>query len=236
MRSYGQGFALSELFRPSGPTPEGFPRTAPKGHHTFARGIAPSVSDHAYRDRSCWIRRKQPGPRLNEREVRDILAVDDLTQGDKFRNLRDCEIADYMDRAEFREFVRRGAPGAEARRRSCTRGPAPTRPSRTAGTCWTTTSPTRRSCSTGPGAPRAAGLRLQRVGLRRLAPLRGDARARGAAERLRLLEAALRQLRAAAACRGSPPRSSACATSTSTARARATRDAWPRWSGSFTSS
>jgi ADP-L-glycero-D-manno-heptose 6-epimerase len=51
---------------------------------------------------------------LNERGVREILAVDDLTHGDKFRNLRDCEIADYMDRGEFREFVRRGAPGLRA--------------------------------------------------------------------------------------------------------------------------
>src|SRR5271165_1204531 len=50
---------------------------------------------------------------LNERGVRDVLAVDDLTQGDKFRNLRDCEIADYMDRADFREFVRRGASRLE---------------------------------------------------------------------------------------------------------------------------
>ena len=48
---------------------------------------------------------------LNDRGVREILAVDDLTSGDKFRNLRDCEIADYMDRAEFRDFLRRGAPG-----------------------------------------------------------------------------------------------------------------------------
>ncbi|QEH34893.1 ADP-L-glycero-D-manno-heptose-6-epimerase [Aquisphaera giovannonii] len=45
---------------------------------------------------------------LNQKGVRDILAVDDLTSGDKFRNLRDCDIADYMDRAEFREFIRRG--------------------------------------------------------------------------------------------------------------------------------
>ncbi len=50
---------------------------------------------------------------LNERGVRDILAVDDLTHGDKFRNLRDCEIADYMDRAEFRAFVGRGASGVK---------------------------------------------------------------------------------------------------------------------------
>jgi ADP-L-glycero-D-manno-heptose 6-epimerase len=51
---------------------------------------------------------------LNERGVRQILAVDDLSQGDKFRNLSDCEIADYMDRAEFRDFIRRGAPGLQA--------------------------------------------------------------------------------------------------------------------------
>jgi ADP-L-glycero-D-manno-heptose 6-epimerase len=51
---------------------------------------------------------------LNERGVREILAVDDLQSGDKFKNLRDCAIADYMDRAEFREFLRRGAPGLKA--------------------------------------------------------------------------------------------------------------------------
>jgi ADP-L-glycero-D-manno-heptose 6-epimerase len=51
---------------------------------------------------------------LNERGVRQILAVDDLHQGEKFHNLCDCEIADYMDRAEFREFIRQGAPGLHA--------------------------------------------------------------------------------------------------------------------------
>ncbi len=50
---------------------------------------------------------------LNARGVSEILAVDDLSQGDKFLNLRDCSIADYMDRTEFREFVRRGAPGVK---------------------------------------------------------------------------------------------------------------------------
>ena len=48
---------------------------------------------------------------LNARGVTDILAVDDLEQGDKFRNLADCEIADYMDRREFREAIRRGTLG-----------------------------------------------------------------------------------------------------------------------------
>jgi ADP-L-glycero-D-manno-heptose 6-epimerase len=51
---------------------------------------------------------------LNDRGITNVLAVDDLTDGDKFRNLRDCAIADYMDRVEFREFIRRGAPGLRA--------------------------------------------------------------------------------------------------------------------------
>jgi ADP-L-glycero-D-manno-heptose 6-epimerase len=43
---------------------------------------------------------------LNERGITDIIAVDDLRHGDKFRNLRDSELADYMDVAEFRERIR----------------------------------------------------------------------------------------------------------------------------------
>jgi len=38
---------------------------------------------------------------LNARGETRILAVDDLTQGEKFRNLADCEIADYVDKDEF---------------------------------------------------------------------------------------------------------------------------------------
>src|ERR1700741_2657762 len=34
---------------------------------------------------------------LNARGIDDIIAVDDLTQGDKFRNLADLKIADYVD-------------------------------------------------------------------------------------------------------------------------------------------
>lgn len=45
---------------------------------------------------------------LNERGVREIVAVDDLSQGDKFRNLADCQVADYLDRDTFRDLVRRG--------------------------------------------------------------------------------------------------------------------------------
>lgn len=46
---------------------------------------------------------------LNERGVRDILVVDDLTGADKFRNLTDCEIADFLDKREFLACVRSGA-------------------------------------------------------------------------------------------------------------------------------
>lgn len=45
---------------------------------------------------------------LNALGITDILAVDDLTQGDKFRNLVDCEIADYIDKDEFLTRVRLG--------------------------------------------------------------------------------------------------------------------------------
>lgn len=38
---------------------------------------------------------------LNERGVDNIIAVDNLTRADKFRNLVDCEIADYLDKEDF---------------------------------------------------------------------------------------------------------------------------------------
>lgn len=38
---------------------------------------------------------------LNARGVDRIIAVDNLTKADKFRNLVDCEIADYIDKTEF---------------------------------------------------------------------------------------------------------------------------------------
>lgn len=38
---------------------------------------------------------------LNDRGVSKIIAVDNLTRSDKFRNLVDCEIADYLDKQEF---------------------------------------------------------------------------------------------------------------------------------------
>lgn len=45
---------------------------------------------------------------LNERGVTDIIAVDNLTRADKFLNLADCEIADYLDKREFLELVENG--------------------------------------------------------------------------------------------------------------------------------
>ncbi len=38
---------------------------------------------------------------LNERAFTDIVAVDNLTRADKFANLVDCEIAEYVDKEEF---------------------------------------------------------------------------------------------------------------------------------------
>jgi ADP-L-glycero-D-manno-heptose 6-epimerase len=45
---------------------------------------------------------------LNARGETRILAVDNLEQADKFRNLVDCEIADFLDKREFIERLVRG--------------------------------------------------------------------------------------------------------------------------------
>jgi len=45
---------------------------------------------------------------LNRGGVTEVIAVDDLTHGDKFVNLVDCEIADYLDRESFLEELERG--------------------------------------------------------------------------------------------------------------------------------
>jgi len=46
---------------------------------------------------------------LNDRGERNIIAVDNLTKADKFKNLTDCEIADYLDKQEFLDLVHDGA-------------------------------------------------------------------------------------------------------------------------------
>ena len=45
---------------------------------------------------------------LNERGETRIIAVDNLTRADKFKNLVDCEIDDYLDKTEFVERFARG--------------------------------------------------------------------------------------------------------------------------------
>ncbi|MCG2743219.1 MAG: ADP-glyceromanno-heptose 6-epimerase [Desulfobacteraceae bacterium] len=45
---------------------------------------------------------------LNGRGISDILVVDDLKQGEKFRNIADCDIADYQDRLDFLDRLRTG--------------------------------------------------------------------------------------------------------------------------------
>ncbi|MFV0370220.1 MAG: ADP-glyceromanno-heptose 6-epimerase [Azonexus sp.] len=45
---------------------------------------------------------------LNERGVSKIIAVDNLAKAEKFRNLVDCEIADYIDKQDFIARVQAG--------------------------------------------------------------------------------------------------------------------------------
>ncbi len=45
---------------------------------------------------------------LNERGIDNVIAVDNLKKADKFKNLVDCEIADYLDKHEFLEMLQTG--------------------------------------------------------------------------------------------------------------------------------
>jgi ADP-L-glycero-D-manno-heptose 6-epimerase len=42
---------------------------------------------------------------LNDRGYRDIVVIDDLTDGTKFRNFVDCQILDYWDKEDFLEKI-----------------------------------------------------------------------------------------------------------------------------------
>ena len=46
---------------------------------------------------------------LNERGVENVIAVDNLAKADKFRNLVDCDIADYFHKDDFRTALGAGA-------------------------------------------------------------------------------------------------------------------------------
>src|SRR5574343_266142 len=45
---------------------------------------------------------------LNERGLRDIIAVDNLTAAGKFRNLAGCDIVDYLDKHDFIDRIQAG--------------------------------------------------------------------------------------------------------------------------------
>lgn len=45
---------------------------------------------------------------LNERGLDNILVVDDLSDGDKVRNIESCDIEDYMDKDEFIKRIEQG--------------------------------------------------------------------------------------------------------------------------------
>ena len=45
---------------------------------------------------------------LNDRGVSNIIAVDNLKQADKFKNLTDCDISDYMSKEDFQEQLNGG--------------------------------------------------------------------------------------------------------------------------------
>lgn len=45
---------------------------------------------------------------LNKRGLNNILVVDDLSDGNKVRNIEHCDIADYMDKDEFLSHIERG--------------------------------------------------------------------------------------------------------------------------------
>ena len=45
---------------------------------------------------------------LNERGVKNIIAVDNLSKAEKFKNLVDCDIVDYIDKNDFIERIQAG--------------------------------------------------------------------------------------------------------------------------------
>ncbi len=50
---------------------------------------------------------------LNRRGYDDIIVVDDLTNGIKYKNLIDCQIADYLDKKDFLQKIQQGFYPAE---------------------------------------------------------------------------------------------------------------------------
>jgi ADP-L-glycero-D-manno-heptose 6-epimerase len=46
---------------------------------------------------------------LNDRGIKIIIAVDNLTKADKFKNLIDCDIADFLDKKDFLQKIQSGS-------------------------------------------------------------------------------------------------------------------------------
>ncbi len=46
---------------------------------------------------------------LNRRGIDDIIVVDDMTRADKFGNIVECDIAEYIDKERFRDLLERNA-------------------------------------------------------------------------------------------------------------------------------
>lgn len=49
---------------------------------------------------------------LNGRGITNVIAVDNMSKADKFKNLVDCEIADYLDKREFIGILKNGGLGS----------------------------------------------------------------------------------------------------------------------------
>jgi ADP-L-glycero-D-manno-heptose 6-epimerase len=139
---------------------------------------------------------------LNARGERDILAVDNLSRADKFKNLADCEIADYLDKDELPLRLASLPPvRALLHQGACSDTMATdgryvmANNYRTRSRCWSGRSSGACRCSTRPARRSTAARRASsRAGLR------------AAAERVRLLEAAVRPGRAQPAAAGGEPR------------------------------
>jgi len=52
---------------------------------------------------------------LNQRGENNILVVDDLSDGRKFQNIVDCDIADYIDKDDFIELIKNDEPFGNVR-------------------------------------------------------------------------------------------------------------------------
>ena len=134
---------------------------------------------------------------LNARGETDIIAVDNLTRADKFRNLVDCEIADYLDKDEF--LVRLAAGDFDDDVAAILHQGACSDTMETDGR-YMMRNNYRYSVHAARPLPEqrhSVPVRVERVRVRRGHDVRRTARARSAAQRVRLLEVPVRPVRAA---------------------------------------